>query len=322
MGISVRMANMPYTGYMTIAGMQMAFDFSDDVSEGESILAYTVGLSFFQVRYATDSSEASEQVGQVGVTMIPNQIGNVIYYTPNLMFTDFDGSGGSEPQDCSGRNSYVWATCVAYIGTSLSDYTAVLCTAYDQTSSSSSPITISSDEPSNYCFIAGFDVYASPMGQSQQISELTISANSNPSTGSITVNGGISMTSSASSAGTVDIGLISTSGIDNFAIVEPTVSLGSTNGESGQEAYISYDFTIPEGYSKISNAGLLINNVSMSLSKEDYVQEIEFGLLTGGLIISDSTVSGTIAVNMWNDRDSNKYLDSGSIVVYLIAQFA
>src|SRR6266480_1028823 len=131
MGISVRMVYMPYTSYMTMAGMQMAFDFSADVGAGESILAHTLGLSFFQVRYATDSGETSEQIGQMGVTMVPNQIGNVIYYTANLFLTDFDGSGGCEAQDVSGQNSYVWATCVAYIGTSLSDQTAVLCTAYD-----------------------------------------------------------------------------------------------------------------------------------------------------------------------------------------------
>lgn len=322
MGISVRMVYMPYTDYMTIAGMQMAFDFTEDVGEGESILAHTIGLSFFQVRYATNSSEGSEEIGEVGVTMVPNQVGSVIYYTPNLILTDFDGDGGSEYQDVSGRNSYVWATCVAYIGTSLSDQTAVLCTAYGLDSTSSPVITLNPNKPYNNYFISGFNVYISPKGDTEQISQISISASSNTSGSNITLSGDASITSSGSSAGTVDVGLISTYGIDNYAVAIPTVTFGSTNDESGQTADISSTFTIPEGYSQIAYAGLLLNNVTLTMGGNYYVQEIEFGLLSGGLTISGNTVSGTVTVNLWNDRDTNHYLSSGSLDVYLIVQFA
>jgi hypothetical protein len=321
-GISVRMVYMPYTSYMTIAGMQMVFDFSKDVSAGESILAYTVGLSFYQVRYATDSSDSSEEVGQMGVTMVPNLVGKMIYYTANLILTDFDGSGGAEQQDAGGgRNSYVWATCVAYIGTSLSDQTAVLCTAYDLTSSSSPNISISANEPLNYCFISGFDVYISPKGESQEPIEFSATANSNISGTDLTLSGDIELTSGGSSTGTMDIGLISTSGITNFAIATPAITWGDTDGQNGQTASISHEFTIPEGYNEIAYVGLLINNVTLSLGNAHHVQEVEFGLLSGGLTTTGSTVSGDIVINMWGDRDGHYYLDSGSMTVYLIVQF-
>ena len=38
--------------------------------------------------------------------------------------------------------------------------------------------------------------------------------------------------------------------------------------------------------------------------------------------ISGDTVTGTLGVSMWGDRDGNYYLNSGDLTAYVIVQFA
>jgi hypothetical protein len=326
-GISVRLYMTPYADFLNAAGTQMVLDFSGDVNvnEGESVLAYTVGLSFFQVRYATDSSESSENMGQMAVSLIPNLVNNTVYVTANLILTDFDGSGASEYQDVSDRNSYVCVTGIAYIGTSLSDQTAVLCTAYDLSGAgtSSTDITInSSEEVQNLYFLSGFDVYFSPKGQNSEPNGFSVSTGSNISGSTASLNGKVALTNSMSSDGTVDVGFLSTLGVNNYAIKEWSSTWSSANSSGIQTAGISETFTIPTGYSTISNAGLVIQKVDLSVGKDHHIQMVEFGLLSGGLTISGDTVTGTMGVNMYGERDGNYYLDSGDLTAYLIVQFS
>ncbi|MFL6276567.1 MAG: hypothetical protein ACJ74G_15365 [Blastocatellia bacterium] len=325
-GISVRLVEMDYSSYVTVAGTQISLDFSSDVGEGESVLAYTVGLSFFQVRYATDSSESSEDIGQMGVSLVPNQVGNTVYVTVNQILTDFDGSGASENQDVSGRNSYVWITGIAYIGTSLSNQTAIVCTAYDlpSTGTSSPGIAINSSVgvDNNY-FLSGFDVYFSPKGGSAEPDGFSVSASANISSSIATLNGKVALdTSGQSSTGSVDVGFMSTFGVNNYAVKEWSNTWGKASNSNFQTASLSESFTIPEGYTKISNAGLLLQKVDLSVGNDHHIQEIGFGVVDNGLTISGDTVTGTLGVSMWGDRDGNYYLNSGDLTAYLIVQFA
>jgi hypothetical protein len=329
-GISVRMAQMPYTEYITVAGTLLAFDFSDDVGTGEQVLAFSVGLSFFQVEYATNSKNSSESVAQMAVSLVPNLVGNVVYSTANLILTDFGGDGAGEPQDYPALTSYIWATCIAYIGTSDAGQTAVLGTGYDLISGVSSPdsITIGSDRSASpLCFLSGFDVYFTPKGNKSSPGGFSASAGFNQNAAnSITLNGTVTLSGSASSGGTVDVGYLSTiAGVDNYTVVPLSFEWSTTNDQIGRTAPINQSITIPAGYSQIKSngLGLLIQSVTLSLSGNQYIHEIDFGLTGYGLTLDSqtNTVSGIVEINMWGERNGNFYLDSGDLIAYLIVQF-
>jgi len=60
----------------------------------------------------------------------------------------------------------------------------------------------------------------------------------------------------------------------------------------------------------------------LSVGNDHHIQEIGFGVVNNGLTISGDTVTGTLGVSMWGDRDGNYYLNSGDLTAYVIVQFA
>lgn len=327
-GISVRSAFMTFGLPRVLdvaAGAQLQFDFSADVGEDETVLAYTFGLSSFQAQYATNSQEASEPVGQMGVTLIPNLVGSTLYVTANIILTNFGGSGAAEPQDVSGRCSYVGVAAIAYIGTSLpAEQAAVLCTAYELsgTGTNSPTILTSSSPQAPNQFLSGFDVYVSPLGNTNEPSEFSVST-ACMGTGLVTLSGKIALANKDSSAGTVDMGLISTNGIDNYGVQPFSFSCGSQSGPTGWGASQQATFSIPEGYSSIANAAVLIQSVDLTMSAAHYLQVLQFGINNAGEpSINGDQVSYSLGLNMFGNRDGDYHLQSGKITGFVIAQFA
>lgn len=311
----------------TAAGSVLQFDFSEDVGADETVLSYTLGLNSFQAQYATDSPDASEPVGQMGVTLIPNLVGNKLYVTANIILTNFDGSSASENQDVSGRNSYVGVTAIAFIGTSLpANQTAVLCTAYELSGAGTNSPTIltsSSQDASPSYFLSGFDVSVSPLGNTNEPSGFSFETSIN-GRGSVELSGKVSLANKNSSTGTVDVGLLSTDEtINNYGTQPFSYSCGSQKSPTGSGASLQATFSIPSGYSSITNAALLIQSVDLTFDAAHYLQVLQFGINNASEpSISGDQVSYSIGLNMFGNRDGDYHLHSGQITGIVIAQFA
>jgi hypothetical protein len=119
------------------------------------------------------------------------------------------------------------------------------------------------------------------------------------------------------------MGLISTNGIDNYGFQSFSFSCESQSGSTGWGASQQATFSIPDGYSSISNAAVLIQSVDLSMGAAHYLQVLQFGINNASEpSINGDQVSYSLGLNMFGDRDGDYHLHSGKITVIVIAQFA
>ncbi|MEU4473206.1 hypothetical protein [Micromonospora sp. NPDC023888] len=300
----------------------IVFDFSQDVGDGEQVLAYVTAMSGFTLNYQTNSHYWAEEAGAIGVSLTPNLLGTVLGIGGNVMLTDYDGDSALDPPTSdSGPGSVAQVSALAVIGTPLAQ-PPVCATAYGLNSGQdSSPIPIG-DNTTSLAFIAGFSVAAS--GGTGEIGGLTLTSSvGSPVGNQVTVNGGVGLTD-FSTTGTVDVGVLSY-GADlvGFAVQAATPTWGAPNGQQGMSGTFSVDFTIPSGYSTIAQAALLLQDVTVVYDDTAEFQLIQ-AMQTGDLNIDGATVSGTFVLNIYNpDVAAHHYISADSTTTMsVIAQFA
>lgn len=305
--------------------------FTFDVASNEAILGYTVALSYFDLRYGTNSPHNSEEVAQVAVRLIPNLIGNTILITPQMLLANGSGAAAAENQDDSGRESTVTVTVVALVGTSPPVNNSLqLLNAYN-IHDAAPPITVNASAYF-HAFLAGFA--ASFSGEDREISTLSASV-------SASVNNGTELTLQASTAlvgGSTasnyfaDTGLVAfTRDIAGMALVDATVSIGSANKSNGATGTLSANLAIPAGFNRIVAAVPLINAFSIGYDGDSYtVAELAAGITSGPGFPGGSawplTASGTqtwgLRLNIWNDRMSNQYMEKATLTAKVLVQYA
>ncbi|MFI9596728.1 hypothetical protein [Nonomuraea sp. NPDC052265] len=318
--LSVRTQKMPSGNAFA---SPVVFDFSGDIGQGEQILAFAVALSGFLVNYETNSSFWAESVGAVGASLTPNLFGDTVVLGGNVMLTDYQGDtarcfwdGESDPA------SVVQATALAVIGTSVT--TAVCGTTFGLQSGADSPPIDVPDGAQNLAFLSGFSV-ASATGGRGYIGGLTLSSGvSSPLNDQVQVNGTTALTDFQSD-GTVDIGLLSylpdLTGFDVARTVD--VNWSAPDKENGMTGTFQATFTIPDGYSQIVNAAILLQDVTIVYG-DTTTLELIGAMQSSDLTISGAQVSGSFILNIYNpDWGARTYITSDSTATLaVIAQFA
>lgn len=315
-----------------IIAFAQPMSFTFDLDAGEAILAYVVSLSGFSLRYATDSSHASEQVAQLAVRVVPNLIGDTVFVTPQMLINDGGGSATSEDQDVSDRESTATVSVAAWIGTSPPSYDDLrMLLVPNQAGPSQQTIAIGGGS-TYHPFIAGFAASFEEEQRKINQLEVTASASSNDGT-AITLTGDTDLEGSKTAPyALTDIGfVVFSSTMSGLALVDASIDLGDPDDKDGITGTLTASVTIPSGFSEIAAALPLIDSFSMSYKNDDtnYVGEIAAGITGGPGFPGGSTFPQTattltwdVLLNLWNDRMSNQYIDSGSMTAKVLVQFA
>ena len=308
---------------MTTFATDLKFDFSDEVGSEESITAFAVVLNYFQLKYATDSGYDSEEVGQVGVRLIPVQTGAAqIHVTVQLMLNDGQGAAGSEDQDVSGRECLAIASVIAEIGSRpAADGTLQLLNGYDVVTASPQPVDVGSNDQ-NLVFMSGFGAM---FGGVDEVNALSMTASGTPDAGSLTLGAKVDLMGH-SQAGTWsgDVGVVSFLG-SSFSwlkLVSATASIGSVSGTSGSTGTFGIsDIAYPSGYTQIAYALPLIDSFKISFGSGDahHVAELTAGInggpgFPGGSTFptQDTSLSWSVHTNLWGERNWDTWTMSSS----------
>jgi hypothetical protein len=320
MGISVRTSTLsPVTAYGNVINV----DFSSDVGSGERVLAYSVALSYFRFQWATDSHNSFADVGQIGITLVPNLTGNTVSITANMVLTDYDGSGAAEPADAGndGRESYVRVTVIAYIASSDNNAYAVLGTAYGVNGSTPAVPISPSGVPLTYAFISGFNATASSAAGMKSlnvsVSAGTASNNSVPLTGACSTVG-----DNGTTTGTVDVGVLSTPNTSFGVNLLSNLSWSKPDEENGMSCAFSTTFPLSAGQS-IAHAGVILQKLFLTFDDPHSVEYLEAGVTTDPLTISGGTVSGSLILNLYKNGawPDEYWIDkSSTLTAYVVAQ--
>lgn len=324
--VIVKTMEMPIPN-ATSYGTGLTFDFSEDVGEGNSILAYSVGLSGFQVFYATQSNESYENVQQFSINLVPNLINNTVVVTANIVLTDYDGDAASEAQDVSDRQSYAIVTVIAIAGkTATNDWALV--NIFGQAAASTSPgspnIPIPASPQFNSAFISGFNfAYESGNGHGVLGLYANVSSTAGTQSNSVSLSGEVTMDADnnySNNTSLIDLGLIAAttpgSGeMQNFQIVGVSPTWNSPDSGYGITGSFTQTISdIPSGY-QISNAAFLMTKIDLHYGNNNYHN---LGTIAAGLqhattvTVSGNTLTGSLVMNVYADEPTERVIDSGS----------
>lgn len=317
LSLSVRTAS---TAGISAIGETLVFDFSSDVTSGNSILNYGVALSGFLLNYETNSSDWAEQMGMLTVNFAPNLIGTRLYVMANAIMTDYDGDAGHAPStDNSNPACTIQATAIALIGSSIESPAVVLGNLYDiGNGQSSSPIKIGQDYFYG-AFLSGFSLAASG-GSAGSVSSLSFAVTDNVTQDELTVTASTSV-GSMGTVGSVDALLFAApTTLTGFQIVPVNIEFQAPDGNQGMTGSFLAEFDPPDGL-KILNCGLLLQNVNIIYGDNAQFQVLSSSGFTFPPI--HNNVAGLYTLNIYNpDFGARTYISSNSsVIMYAIAQF-
>lgn len=321
--LTLAVASKPTTG-SSAWGETLVFDFSSQVPQGGSVLAYGVGLAGFNFNYVTNG-QVDQNFGLMQNTLIPVQMENVINVTVAASIADFDNDAPADFGSVSNSETYTQVTVVALIGQTNTN--VVMGNIYGVSGGSAAngvlPVQIGSNSTNNV-FLSGFQVQTASPGV---LTGFSASCNlaGPPQNGQLNLSTSTWVGDRAIS-GSVDALVLSfpSSGNDapaNYEIVYPSsISWDSPNSEYG---YITGTFSV--SFSKaVTNAAVLLQDFSMSFSDNESWDFCTSGVITS-LSWSDGSevVNGTITINFfaseaWYD---NYPSSNSSATIAVIAQF-
>jgi hypothetical protein len=302
---------------MTSYGYSLIFDFTEQIPEGQQILAYSVGLSGFSVQYATQSNSSSEEVQQFGIGLVPSLVsGSVVSVACNLLLTDYDGDATSEKQDVSGRESYAIVTVIAIIGTSpTNDWTLTNIFSQKSGASSGNIPAFATNAACSGQYIAGFDFLYSGNG-TQEVNGFQFTTSSlagNPNT-NVILSGDVSMTTDSKYdySATVSLGFLAFENVSQGQVlgvdmVTPTFSWSDPDDSSGMTGAFSASIDVPAGY-EIAQAAFLMSYIYLDFKNYHDLGIIAAGLTSDAdLTVSNNQVSGSLIMNLYANESVGKY---------------
>ena len=319
----------------TAYGSGLSFDFSDEIPDGEQILAYAVALTACDVNYATQSSVSYEPVERFAIKLVPSLADNVVAVSVGLILTDYDGDAASEPQDVEDRLSLATVTVIAYADTS-ADNSWRLCNAFDLASGKwSDDIPVPAGDPLySRVMIAGFDFEYSD-NDSHGVDALQVLTGLEAGTQSNTVQIQGSCTMDAQDKydpprASVDLAYLfqptpQPGAVSTIQFVDITPSWGDVS-DSGMSASFSETVTVPDGY-QLAAAALVMSRLDLDFGGYHDVGTIVTGLhsttptYTVGAT-GETEVSGTLRMNLYADELPDKQIASdSSISASIVAVF-
>ena len=307
-------------------GQMMSFDFSGDIGEGQSILAYGVALSGWCLDYVTNSAYWAENLGLLGVNLVPNLCGTALYVTANPYMSDNDGDAAGFPSDNS-PPTLVQVTATALIGSQPVQDTYVG-NVYGIANGGSSPAFDIGTNPVYGAWMSGFMLSSDAPGD---VGMIGLAANlSGPTNQQFTVNS-VATTTDVPTSGSIDTFVLSYpyspsgggSQSANFQIVSVGINWGSVDEESGLTGTFSATFSPPTGMS-ITNWGILQQQVTLDYTDDElmlaaaqYVGNFPTSAPSG------NTVDGSFVLNIMNpDLGHHDWIKSSSNAqISIIAQF-
>ncbi|MBV8748915.1 MAG: hypothetical protein JO103_04300 [Candidatus Eremiobacteraeota bacterium] len=310
--------------YSSPVGQLLAFDFSSDIGDGQTILGYAVSLSGWCLSYVTNSVSSAENLAVLGINLVPNLAGTTLYVTANAYMSDNKGDAAGSPEGAP--STMVQVTAVALIGTSPQQGSFVG-NVYQLESGATSYETYGS--PVYGGFLSGFMLTSDDPGS---VGSIALNAAASGPGSSFTLSGSAT-TTDVTTTGTVDAFAFaypypypypSASGtVANFQIVQASVSWSAPSG-SGMTGQFSATFTPPSGMS-IIQWGVLTNALTFDYTKSE-LQLVQFQFVenfpTSPPYGGSNTVSGQVVMNIYNPDGVPDWIESTSSAVFsVIAQF-
>lgn len=290
-------------------GSPIRVDFSDDLFEGERVLAAMVGLSYFRAYYA-DNGSTSEPVGQLSVTLVPNLEDEAVLVTANLVMTNYTGGEAASSTDGEGHDSFVRITVVAALGVTLSGNQVVAGNLSGLAGDWDAPIPIASQSAEARAFLSGFFIAG---GSAMEVSSLSLTTSAARPGGAVaTVSGTASLSGEEERSGTADVAFLSTDGVTTYRVLSINTNSDKWS-EISESLGVKCDFsvkpTLSEGES-VGRAGVLLQNVTLDFEsdKKSDVELFEAGVTSDDLTFAtDGTISGTLIMNIFNSRTGDDY---------------
>lgn len=304
-------------------GQCLQFDFSSDIGASQFILGYGVALSGWCLDYATNSIYWAENLGLLGVNMVPNLCGSLLYVTANPYMSDNkgDAAGFTSPP------TLIQATAVALIGSQANG--GYVGNSYAIGNSGSSPPYDIGDNQVWGGWLSGFMLSTD---DPDDVGSISLAAKlGGPTNQQFTVNG-VASTTDVDTSGSIDALVLAYPYPEpptdapqpaNFQIAPADISWGSVDGENGMTGSFSAAFSPPPGMT-ITNWGILQQEVQLEYTDDEL--QLAAAQYTGTFptIPPDgNTVQGSFLLNIMNpDLGHHDWIQSDSNVQFsIIAQF-
>ena len=320
--IAVRMNSTPEA---TSFASPVVLDFSADVGEGESILAYTIALSGFAMEFDVSTDvPGARKLGRTAITLIPNLVGNAVYVTGDLVLTDYDGNCATQAISGKEYSSVAVITAIALIGNAAerSSDGFVLGNVFGLASGTSTPNINVQSNSTNWGLISGFSAQAN-QDIPAEISGLDIKAvvNQAPGSDALTITATCETPEGPNVNGNADVAVLSIpNGISgSFQIVNANVTWSEPTKEGKLGTIVAVFDEMPEGQS-IQNYGVLLEEIYLT-----YDTQAKFQVLVAlsALLPAGNMITGLVTLNIHDGNIFNHhYISHASYVTaYLIAQF-
>ncbi|MFP2923942.1 hypothetical protein ACLESO_01745 [Pyxidicoccus sp. 3LG] len=306
----------------------MKVDFSEDLLPGERVLAAMAGLSYFRLYYA-DNGSTSEAVGQASVTLTPNLTEDAVHVTAALVMTNYDGAEAASSTDGSGHDSFVRITVVAVLGLTNPNYKAVAGNLYGLAGKWDESIPIASASAEARAFLAGFSIAST---SAKEVSSLSLTASvEKPGGASADVSGTASLSGDEERSGTADVAFLSTDGVTSYKVVSIDTSSSKwtvVSESAGVTCGFSVTPTLATGET-VRRAGVLLQNVNIDFEDDETsdIELLEAGVTSDTLTITNGkTISGTLILNIFNERAGDDYgiepPPTSNLTAFVIAEIA